>query len=72
MGRDVTKALGWACLVTGILTVMIVVGSRRLTRFDPALVAYTFASLFAVFGITARYAGWLQRSPTALFWKRGW
>ena len=72
MRRDVTKALGWACLVTGILTVMIVVGSRRLTRFDPALVAYTFASLFAVFGITARYAGWLQRPPTALFWKRGW
>jgi hypothetical protein len=72
MRRDVIKALGWACLVTGILTVMIVVGSRRLARFDPALVAYTFASLFAVFGITARYAVWLQRPPTALFWKRGW
>jgi len=56
MRREITKALGWACLVTGILTVMIVVGSRRLSRFDPALVAYTFASLFAVFGITARYA----------------
>jgi hypothetical protein len=54
MRREVTKALGWACLVTGILTVMMVVGSRRLSRFDPALVAYTFASLFAVFGITAR------------------
>jgi hypothetical protein len=72
MRREITKALGWACLVTGILTVMIVVGSRRLSRFDPALVAYTFASLFAVFGITARYAVWLQRPPTALFWKRGW
>jgi hypothetical protein len=72
MRRDVIKALGWASLVTGILTVMIVVGSRRLARFDPALVAYTFASLFAVFGITARYAVWLQRPPTALFWKRGW
>lgn len=72
MRPKVTKALGWACLVTGLLAMMIVVGSRRLSRFDPALVAYTFASLFAVFGITARYAVWLQRPPTALFWKRGW
>src|SRR5215813_832631 len=72
MRQEITKALGWACLLTGILTGMILVGSRRLSRFDPALVAYTFASLFAVFGITARYAMWLQRPPTALYWKRGW
>ncbi|HWH70083.1 MAG TPA: hypothetical protein VNT26_11910, partial [Candidatus Sulfotelmatobacter sp.] len=47
-------------------------GSRNLSHFDAALVAYTFASLFAVFGITYRYAIWLQRPPTALYWKRGW
>jgi hypothetical protein len=51
---------------------MIVVGSCRLSRFDPALVAYTFASLFAVFGITGHYAVRLQRPLTARFWKRGW
>jgi hypothetical protein len=68
MRHDVTKALGWACLVTGVLIVMIVAGSRRLSRFDAALVAYPFASLFAVFGITARYALWLQRPPPALYW----
>ena len=39
---------------------------------DAALVPYTFAVLFAVFGITYRYTMWLQRPPTALYWKRGW
>jgi hypothetical protein len=29
---------------------------RKLSRFDAVLVAYTFATLFAVFGITYRYA----------------
>jgi hypothetical protein len=32
MRQEIIKALGWVCLVTGILTVMIVVGSRRLSR----------------------------------------
>ncbi len=33
---------------------------------------YTFATLFAAFGITYRYALWLQRPPTAMYWRRGW
>ena len=72
MRREVVKAVGWGVLFTAILTLLIIVGSRNLSRFDAALVAYTFASLFAVFGITYRYAMWLQRPPTALYWKRGW
>lgn len=72
MKRETVKAFGWAALITGILAVLIVVGSRNLTHFDAALVAYTFATLFAVGGITYRYALWLQRPPTALFWRRGW
>src|SRR5262245_4646014 len=72
VGREERTALGWACSLTAILALLIVVGSRRLSRFDAALVAYTFASLFAVFGITYRYAMWLQRPPTALYWRRGW
>jgi hypothetical protein len=58
--------------MTAVLAGLIMVGSRRLSHFDAALVGYTFASLFAVFGITYRYAMWLQRPPTALYWKRGW
>src|SRR5690348_18021915 len=72
MRREVIKAVGWGVLFTAILTLLIIVGSRNLSRFDAALVAYTFASLFAVFGITYRYAMWLQRPPTALYWRRGW
>jgi hypothetical protein len=72
MKRETAKAFGWATLVTGLLTVAIVVGSRNLTHFDAALIAYTFATLFATGGMTFRYALWLQRPPTALYWRRGW
>jgi hypothetical protein len=66
------KPVLWALAVTALLGTAIVVGSRNLSRFDAALVAYTFASLFAAFGLTYRYAMWLQRPPTALYWRRGW
>ena len=51
---------------------LIVLGSRNLRHFDAALVCYTFAVLFATFGITRRYALWIQRPPTAMYWRRGW
>ena len=72
MKRETVKAVLGALSVTAVLAVLIVVGSRRLSHFDAALVGYTFASLFAVFGIAYRYSMWLQRPPTALYWKRGW
>jgi hypothetical protein len=55
-----------------VLAILVVVGSRRLAHFDAALVGYTFATLFATFGITYRYAMWLQRPPTRMYWRRGW
>src|SRR5690606_4165691 len=45
---------------------------RELAHFDAALVGYTFATLFATFGITYRYVMWLQRPPTRVYWRRGW
>lgn len=72
MKREGLKAFGWAALITGVLAVLIVVGSRNLRYFDASLVAYTFATLFAVGGITYRYALWLQRPPTSVYWRRGW
>ena len=56
----------------GVLAAFIVIGSRRLAHFDAALVAYTFATLFATFGVAYRYAMWLQRPPTRMYWRRGW
>jgi hypothetical protein len=72
MAKETIKAIIWGGLVTLTLAGLILIGSRNLTHFDAALVGYTFAVLFATFGISYRYAMWLQRPPTALYWKRGW
>lgn len=72
MPSEVARATLWGVVATVILAVAIVVGSRNLGHFDAALVGYTFASLFATFGITYRYAMWLQRPPTRVYWRRGW
>jgi hypothetical protein len=59
-------------MFTVLLALLIVIGSRNLQHFDAALVGYTFATLFATFGITYRYTMWLQRPPTQMYWRRGW
>ena len=72
MSRSVVRAASWGVGVTLLLSILIVVGSRNLAHFDAALVGYTFAVLFATFGLTYRYAMWLQRPPTAVYWRQGW
>lgn len=72
MSKETIKAAAWGSSLTALLALLIIVGSRNLAHFDAALVGYTFAVLFATFGITYRYAMWLQRPPTAMYWKRGW
>ncbi len=69
---DRVRAVAWGLVVTALLAALIVFGSRNLTHFDAALVGYTFATLFATFGITYRYMMWLQRPPTRMYWRRGW
>ncbi|HET7695209.1 MAG TPA: MFS transporter [Vicinamibacterales bacterium] len=71
-GLERVRAGAWATLVTAGLAATIVVGSRNLQHFDAALVGYTFATLFAAFGISYRYAMWLHRPPTRMYWRRGW
>ncbi|MBL8143130.1 MAG: MFS transporter [Acidobacteria bacterium] len=66
------RALRWATCWTMLLLLAVVVGSRSLQNFDGALVAYLFGTLFATFGIVYRYAVWLQRPATQLYWRRGW
>ena len=72
MSKEKIKATVWAGIFTAILARLIVLGSGTLENFDAVLVGYTFAVLFATFGITRRYCLWLQRPPTAIYWKRGW
>jgi hypothetical protein len=71
MRKERLAAAAWGTAVSALLAVLIVVGSRNLDHFDAALVGYTFATLFAAFAITYRYAMWLQRPPTRVYWRRG-
>jgi hypothetical protein len=70
--HDVLRATLCGVVVTLTLTVLIVLGSRNLSHFDAVLAGYILASLLATFAIAYRYAIWLQRPPTALYWRRGW
>jgi hypothetical protein len=72
MTREAVRATAWGLAAALLLATLVVVGSRNLDHFDAALVGYLFATLFAVFGITYRYAMWLQRPPTRMYWRRGW
>ena len=72
MQREVVRATLWGVATTAVVALGVVVGSRNLSHFDAALVGYTFATLFATFGLTYRYSMWLQRPPTAVYWRRGW
>ena len=72
VAREKVRAGAWGFVFSGGLAVLILAGSRNLDHFDAALVGYTFATLFATFAITYRYAMWLQRPPTRMYWRRGW
>ena len=72
IAREQLASAAWGTAASALLAVLIVAGSRNLNHFDAALVGYTFATLFATFGITYRYSMWLRRPPTRLYWRRGW
>jgi hypothetical protein len=71
-GSDSAHAARWGVAVALVLILGIVVGSRGLRDFDPALVSYAGASVLAGFGLGYRYVMWLRRPPTRLYWVRGW
>ncbi len=72
MTREQRQAIFWGLVAAGLLGLAIFVGSRNLRHIDAALVGYTFACLFAAFGLGYRYSMWLQRPPTRRYWWRGW
>ena len=59
-------------LASGLLTALVIIGSRNLEHFDSALFGYTIASVVALGAIVFRYAVWLQRPATRIYWMRGW
>jgi NNP family nitrate/nitrite transporter-like MFS transporter len=66
------RAGSWATLWTALLVAAIVVGSRNLENFDAALVIYTFAVIFATWGVVYHYNVWIEKPPTRVYWDRGW
>lgn len=52
-----------------LLTVLIIVGSRNLEHYDAALFGYTVASVVALGAVVFRYAIWLQRPATRIYWR---
>jgi hypothetical protein len=54
------------------LTLLVIVGSRNLEHYDAALFGYTVASIVAFGAVVFRYAIWLQRPATRVYWRRGW
>lgn len=56
---------------SAVLTILIIIGSRNLEHFDSALFGYTIASVVAIGAIAFRYALWLQRPATRVYFKRG-
>ena len=69
---DRVRAGAWATLWTGVLVAAIVLGSRNLQYFDAALVIYTFAIIFATWGVVYHYSVWIRKPPTRVYWQRGW
>ena len=69
---DTAYATMWGLIAAGVLIAGILVGSRGLRDFDPALVSYAGASVLTGFGLGYRFAMWLRRPPTRLYWNRGW
>src|SRR5438876_2860238 len=66
------RAGAFATAMTALLGAAIVIGSRNLQNFDAALVIYTFATIFMVWGVAYHYAVWLEKPPTRLYWRRTW
>src|SRR5689334_686823 len=56
---------------SAVLTALVIIGSRNLENFDPALFGYTVASVVALGAIVFRYAIWLQRPATRAYFRRG-
>ena len=61
-----------ACLATALLIGLIYAGSRGFRDFDPALIGYAVASVFALAAIVYRYTVWITRPPTWRYFRAGW
>ncbi len=67
-----SRAILAGILAAALLTVLIGLGSRGFHWFDPTLIGYTVATIFATAALTYKYSFWLARPPTGRYWRRSW
>ena len=63
------RPLARAALTTAVAGALVALGSRGGRWLDPALLGYLLATLFACFGIAYRYWDWVDRPPTAMYFR---
>jgi hypothetical protein len=68
---DHRSAILLALAASAVLTALVIIGSRNLEHYDAALFGYTVASVVAFGAIVFRYAIWLQRPATRVYWTCG-
>ena len=70
--RDKFTSVIYGLVASAGLTLLVIVGSRNLEHYDAALFGYTVASVVAFGAVVYRYALWLRRPATRVYWRRGW
>ncbi|WP_285565011.1 MFS transporter [Streptomyces sp. RTGN2] len=71
--RSVTaRATAAGVIVSLLLIVAIVLGSRFLENFDSALLPYAVATVFLAFGIAYRYTVWVSAPGARRLFRKGW
>jgi hypothetical protein len=70
IGENQATALAGAA--GAIVVLLTFLGSRGLRDFDAALIGYAVGVVFAVTGLTYRYALWISRPPTWRYFRAGW
>ncbi|MGW8363604.1 MFS transporter [Streptomyces wedmorensis] len=59
-------------VVSALLVIAIVFGSRLLRDFDSALLPYAVATVFLAFGVAYRYTVWVSAPGARRLFKQGW
>src|SRR5262249_7409197 len=65
-----TRSIGASIVAVLVLVLLIALGSRGFHWFDPALIGYAVATVFAAAAVTYKYTFWLSRPPTGRYWRR--
>ncbi|MEV0883852.1 MFS transporter [Streptomyces microflavus] len=67
-----TRATLVGVVVSALLILAIVLGSRMLRNFDSALLPYAVATVFLAFGVAYRYTVWISAPGARRLFRQGW